>query len=83
MMVKLLPFWIIHFAHALYLFQVLSIVQQTGAKWELSVKKAAPWRNSLPQNLETAFKRSISIVNSTESTGWSLCVKGLDLSPAV
>ena len=35
--------------HALYLFQVLSTVQQSRLNGTLSVRKVAPWRNSLLQ----------------------------------
>ena len=39
---KVPSFSIIDFVHALYLFQVLSIVPQTKVSWALSVRKAAP-----------------------------------------
>ena len=45
----------ISFAHALYLFQVLSTVQQTRVSWTLSARKAELKRNSLLQKFETAY----------------------------
>ena len=38
---KLSSFQIIYFAYALYLLQVLSIVQQNRIRWTMSVRKAA------------------------------------------
>ena len=46
---KLSPFSIINSAYVLYLFQVLSTVQQTRFRSALSVRKAALWCNSLIQ----------------------------------
>ena len=43
-MSKLLPFWIINFVHELYLFQILSTVQQTRINWAL-------WRKQHHDNL--------------------------------
>ena len=46
---KLSPFWIINFARALCLFQILSSMLQTCVIWVLSVRKAVPLSNLLLQ----------------------------------
>ena len=48
-MYKWSPFWIIDFAYAHNLFQILSTVQQTKVSQAFSVNKSAPWCNSLLQ----------------------------------
>ena len=42
---KLPLFQIINFAHAFFLFQVLSTMKQTGVIWALSVSKVASCHN--------------------------------------
>ena len=51
-----------HFTHMIYLFQVLPTIHQTRVSWVLSVRKAAPWHNSLPQKFLNArsFNTKIS-----------------------
>ena len=41
--------------HAFWLYEVLSTVQQTRASWTTSVRKTAPWHNSLIQKFEKSM----------------------------
>ena len=56
---KVSPFWIIHFANALSLFQVLSTAQQTRASWAISVRKHYHDAIHFSRNLETACLASM------------------------